>query len=96
MKDVFDSLRSDPHLNIGILTDRRRDNHKNDPSWDWDKNEDVRLSPESIASVSDPSGTWQNRPDFCSQTYLFLVNQDRSAWGWEIDRKSEVMLIFSE
>ena len=54
MKDLFDSLRSDPHLNIGILTDRRRDNHKNDPSWDWDKNEDVRLSPESIASVSDP------------------------------------------
>lgn len=33
------------------MTDKQRDNHKNDPSRE--KNEDIRLTPESIASVSD-------------------------------------------
>ncbi|KAF9002184.1 hypothetical protein BDQ17DRAFT_1542485 [Cyathus striatus] len=35
---------------------------------EWEKNEDVRLNADSIAS-----------------SYLYLVNQDRSAWTWELD-----------
>lgn len=49
----------------GILTDRSRE-RRSDPKWE--ANEDVRLSPESIA-----------------QAYLFLANQERSAWTWELD-----------
>ncbi|KAL5536641.1 hypothetical protein ACEPAF_464 [Sanghuangporus sanghuang] len=49
----------------GILTDRVRE-RRNDPNWE--ANEDVRLSPESIA-----------------KSYLYLTNQDRSAWTWELD-----------
>ncbi|KAF9530715.1 hypothetical protein CPB83DRAFT_881961 [Crepidotus variabilis] len=48
-----------------ILMDGQRQ-RRNDPAWE--ANEDVRLSPESIAS-----------------SYLYLVNQDRSAWTWELD-----------
>ncbi|TFK22517.1 short-chain dehydrogenase/reductase SDR [Coprinopsis marcescibilis] len=48
----------------GILTERSR--KQKDP--EWQKNEDVRLNPESIA-----------------KSYLYLVNQDRSAWTWELD-----------
>ncbi|TFK32855.1 hypothetical protein BDQ12DRAFT_728268 [Crucibulum laeve] len=47
-----------------IATDRQR--KANGPAWE--KNQDVRLSPESIAS-----------------SYLYLVNQDRSSWTWELD-----------
>ncbi|TDL24351.1 short-chain dehydrogenase/reductase SDR [Rickenella mellea] len=51
----------------GILTDRSREfRGKSDPKWV--ENEDVRLSPESIA-----------------KSYLYLANQDRSAWTWELD-----------
>jgi len=49
-----------------ILTDRNKDRRHDDP--DWEKNEDRRLNPESIA-----------------QSYLYLANQDRSAWTWELD-----------
>jgi len=48
----------------GILTDRSREQRDKD----WEKNEDVRISPESIAKA-----------------YLYLANQDRSAWTWELD-----------
>ncbi|KIM43964.1 hypothetical protein M413DRAFT_443037 [Hebeloma cylindrosporum] len=48
----------------GILVDRQRERN----SAEWANNEDVRLSPEGIASA-----------------YQYLVNQDRSAWTWELD-----------
>ncbi|KAF9002190.1 NAD(P)-binding protein [Cyathus striatus] len=46
-----------------ILTDRSKNRGP-----EWEKNEDVRLNADSIAS-----------------SYLYLVNQDRSAWTWELD-----------
>jgi len=47
-----------------ILTDRQRGRN----SAEWANNENVRLTPEGIASA-----------------YHYLVNQDRSAWTWELD-----------
>jgi len=48
-----------------IITDRVRE-RKADK--EWEANEDVRLSPVSIA-----------------ESYLYLANQDRTAWTWELD-----------
>ncbi|KAF8874395.1 hypothetical protein CPB84DRAFT_1817908 [Gymnopilus junonius] len=47
-----------------ILTGRQRELK----GEEFAQNQDVRLSPDSIAS-----------------SYLYLVNQDRSAWTWELD-----------
>jgi len=49
----------------GIITDKTK-SFRNNP--EWEKNEDVRLNPDSIA-----------------KSYLYLANQDRSAWTWELD-----------
>lgn len=51
----------------GILTDRSKA-RLGDKFDAYSKNEDVRLSPDSIA-----------------KSYLYLANQDRSAWTWELD-----------
>ncbi|KAJ3494866.1 hypothetical protein NLJ89_g10720 [Agrocybe chaxingu] len=48
------------------------------------------------------SPEWQNNadvrlhPDSIAASYLYLVNQDRSAWTWELDRKSFVRHLLSE
>jgi len=47
-----------------ILTGMQKAKHDKE----WEKNESVRLSPDSIA-----------------KSYLYLVNQDRSSWTWELD-----------
>ncbi|KAF4622359.1 hypothetical protein D9613_009512 [Agrocybe pediades] len=47
-----------------IATQRQKDIH----DAEWAANDDVRLSPDSIA-----------------HSYVYLVNQDRSAWTWELD-----------
>ncbi|KAI0072349.1 NAD(P)-binding protein [Panus rudis PR-1116 ss-1] len=52
----------------GILTDRSLSRRTGDAKTEFEKNEDIRLSADSIA-----------------QSYLYLTNQDRSAWSWEID-----------
>ncbi|THG96524.1 hypothetical protein EW026_g5326 [Hermanssonia centrifuga] len=52
----------------GILTDRSAERRTGDAREEFKTNQDIRLSPESIA-----------------QSYLYLANQDRSAWTWELD-----------
>lgn len=52
----------------GILTDRAAERREGQAREEYKTNEDIRLSPDSIA-----------------ESYLYLVNQDRSAWTWEID-----------
>jgi len=50
----------------GMILTNLTKSFKNDD--DWEKNENVRLHPESIA-----------------KSYLYLANQDRSAFTWELD-----------
>jgi len=57
-------------------------------SAEWANNEDVRLSPDSIASVSCGPFVFFTSIVYndIQQAYHYLVNQDRSAWTWELDR----------
>lgn len=57
------------------------------PDWDSDDKQAERLSPESIALVC----FFILRVEWCLmiitlKAYLYLVNQDKSAWTWELDR----------
>ena len=51
------------------------------------KNLDARLSPDSIAEVCISTSTRRTLMLKLLQSYLYLVNQDRSAWTWELDRE---------
>ena len=78
-------------INIpGILTDRTRQRR---PEWDSDDKLAERLSPESIAQVIYIT---PNMLDaiiyYFLKAYLYLVNQDQSAWTWELDRTSHSFL----
>ena len=70
----------------GILTDRSRQRR---PEWDSDDKIAERLSPESIAKVL---SLYSFQHGDCvimyysQKAYLYLVNQDQSAWTWELDR----------
>lgn len=69
-----------------ILTDNTRKRHGNDPKFE--ANEDVRLTPEDVANVSPspcPSHVVRKLM-LWTQTYLYLIKQNRSAWTWEQDR----------
>jgi hypothetical protein len=67
----------------GILTDRSRQGR---PEWDSEDKQAERLSPESIAQVS-LYFTWRwFIIVIVLQAYLYIVNQDKSAWTWELDR----------
>ena len=57
-------------------------------SAEWADNEDGRLTPEGIASVSCRSLLilYINFDD-SQQAYQYLVNQPRSTWTWELDRE---------
>jgi NAD(P)-dependent dehydrogenase (short-subunit alcohol dehydrogenase family) len=67
----------------GILTSLSKE-RRNDK--EWEQNEDVRLNPESIASVRWNSHYCDTSLTQC-QAYLYLSQQDRSAWTWELDRQ---------
>ena len=70
---------------IVIITDRVRERLHKDQNWV--ENEDIRLNPESIAKVITTSSYSFHRvgTDAFGQSYLYLANQDRSAWTWELD-----------
>ena len=58
-------------------------------------NQDGKLSPESIAKVgSYDTPSFRRDPYHAFQSYLYLVNQDRSAWTWELDRKPTSSIYF--
>jgi hypothetical protein len=64
--------------------DRQRERNSNE----WTNDEDGRLSPEGIASVSCSFLFIHLDFEDNQQAYHYLVNQDRSAWTWELDRQS--------
>ena len=73
---------------LGILTDRSRGRGP-----EWESNPDIRLDPESIAKVRAYQCVCARRA-FADrarrrplQSYLYLAEQDRSAWTWELDRE---------
>ena len=70
----------------GILTDRSRQRR---PEWDSDDKIAERLSPESIAKVLF-FYSFQHGDSvimyYSQKAYLYLVNQEQSAWTWELDR----------
>ena len=78
----------------GILTDRSRQRR---PEWDSDDKIAERLSPESIAKVlflySFQHGDCVIMY-YSQKAYLYLVNQDQSAWTWELDRTA-IQFFFS-
>ena len=63
---------------------------------EWATNEDVRLRPEGITSVSLSFLSYRFIFDYNRQAYLYLVNQDRSTWTWELDRELAWLLILGK
>ena len=67
---------------LGILTDHPRGYASGE------KSPDQKLNPESIASVRT---SLPLAPELLRtlnlQSYVYLANQDQSAWTWELDRK---------
>jgi hypothetical protein len=55
---------------------------------EWAGNRDLALSPESIAKVRSCYILADTVVMCFSQSYLYLTGQDRSAWTWELDRRS--------
>ena len=68
---------------LGIATDMATSRK----GEEWAANRDVSLSPESIAKVSFYYILTDTALTRFSQSYLYLANQDRSAWTWELDRR---------
>ena len=80
---LFSGTLHDNVLHPAILTDIQRGRN----SAEWANNENGRLTPEGIASVSLVFLNLHIDFDDNQQAYHYLVNQDRSAWTWELDRE---------
>ena len=86
------------HATTGILTGQGLSRLTGEDAERYKNNLDVRLDANSIANVGDGTSN-----SLCSaltlfQNYLNLVEQDRSAWTWELDREYRVhgsLTIFS-
>ena len=61
---------------------------------EWAANPDVRLDPESIAKVIDFFQINTGSIADFLQAYMYLVNQDRSAWTAELDRTYQACTTF--
>jgi len=74
-----------------IITDLTKQ-FKKSPEWEADENS--RLNPNSIAEVGSSIAHLLFLCELMRfhQSYLYLVNQDRSAWTWELDCKRYIIL----
>jgi len=80
------------HCISDIITDLTKQ-FKKSPEWEADENS--RLNPNSIAEVDPIHRTPIVSSELMHfQSYLYLVNQDRSAWTWELDCKRYKLFFF--
>ena len=85
---VFEFTLRKKYFLLVIITDRVKQAYGK--SEEWAANADVRLDPESIGKVCNPDDNSTHNKTKCYianeiQAYLYLANQDRSAWTWELD-----------
>ena len=78
------------HATTGILTGQGLSRLTGEDAERYKNNLDVRLDANSIANVSDGNRNSLYSALTLLQNYLNLVEQDRSAWTWELDREYRI------
>ena len=78
------------HATTGILTGQGLSRLTGEDAERYKNNLDVRLDANSIANVGDGNCNSPYSALTLLQNYLNLVEQDRSAWTWELDREYRI------